>query len=267
MAKHLRVKPRSRVDLGQWDPSDRGGYEDREHAAAELQKDLERLAELQERLYAGHRRALLVVLQGMDTSGKDGTIKHVFSGVNPVGCQVTSFKQPTPEELDHDFLWRVHRAAPRRGQIGIFNRSHYEDVLVVRVHNMVPRAVWKGRYDQINAFEQMLTASGTQIVKFFLHISKQEQKRRLQARLEDPEKSWKFEMSDLRERKLWGRYRAAYEDALGHCSTSWAPWTIVPADHKWYRNLVVARTIVESLEDLRLETPRPPRGLGRVTIR
>ena len=203
----------------------------------------------------------------MDTGGKDGTVKHVFSGVNPAGCSMTRFRAPSPEELDHDFLWRVHHAAPRKGQIGIFNRSHYEDVLVVRVHNLAPEEAWKRRYAQINAFERLLSDSGTRILKFFLHISKEEQKKRLEARLKDPAKRWKFSRTDLDERKLWGGYRRAYEDALSKCSTPWAPWHVVPANRKWFRNLVVARAIVEALEEMDPRTPVPKLSASRIRIR
>ncbi len=252
----LRVEPGHKVRLGRLDADETGDFRDRGEAEALLRKDLERLAVLQERLYAEDRRALLVVFQAMDTGGKDGAIRHVFTGVNPAGCQVTRFKVPSAEEADHDFLWRIHHAVPNRGNIGIFNRSQYEDVLVVRVHNLVPPSVWKARYDQINRFERHLSETGTRILKFFLHIDKAEQKRRLQARLDDPDKRWKFSKTDLQERKRWSDYQAAYEDALTRCSTPWAPWHIIPANRKWFRNLAVARTLVATLEEM---DPRPPR--------
>jgi PPK2 family polyphosphate:nucleotide phosphotransferase len=252
--KRYRVAPGKRVNLAKWDPADDGGLKKGKEADKLLARDVERLFGLQERLYAEGRRALLVVLQAMDTGGKDGTIKHVFSGVNPTGCRVTAFKAPSEEELAHDFLWRIQKAVPRYGEIGIFNRSHYEDVLVVRVRELVPKAVWQARYERINHFERDLIASGVHIVKFFLHISKDEQKERLEARLEDPAKRWKFDEGDLAERKRWDAYQAAYADALGKCSTEEAPWTVVPANRKWFRNLVVARTIVEKLEEM---NPKP----------
>jgi len=199
----------------------------------------------------------LLILQGMETSGKDGTISHVMSRVNPQGCRVTSFKQPTPIELSHDFLWRVHQAVPARGEIGIFNRSHYEEVLVVRVHGLVPKEVWSRRYDQINDFERILVDSGVTVLKFFLHISKKEQLERLQARLDDPTKLWKFNPGDLQERKLWKDYMAAYEDALSRCSTKDSPWFIIPANKKWVRNLAVSQILLETFERLNPQFPRP----------
>ena len=266
MTERYRVPPGTKVRLRDYDPDETGGYEGKEAARSPLKRDRRRLRDLQEILYAQAQHSLLIVLQATDTGGKDGTIRHVMRGVNPQGCQVVSFKQPTPEELAHDFLWRVHRATPRRGEITIFNRSHYEDVLVVRVHNLVPPSVWQQRYEQINEFEQLLAESGTTILKFFLHISKDEQKERLQARLDDPTKQWKFNIGDLKERALWDDYVAAYEDALSRCSTETAPWFVVPANHKWYRNVVVARIIVEALEGLDLRYPDPAPGLAQVVI-
>jgi PPK2 family polyphosphate:nucleotide phosphotransferase len=218
------------------------------------------------RLYAENRRSVLLVLQGMDTSGKDGTIRTVTSGVNPQSCQVVPFKQPSAEELDHDFLWRIHQAVPRRGNIGIFNRSHYEDVLVVRVHKLVPEAQWHKRYDQINAFEELLVEGGITLLKCFLHVSKDEQKKRLQARLDDPDKRWKFNHGDLDERKLWDDYQRAYEDALTRCNTAHAPWYIVPADRKWYRNLVVSQILREALEKLNPKFPPSAEGLDGIVV-
>jgi PPK2 family polyphosphate:nucleotide phosphotransferase len=200
------------------------------------------------------------VLQGMDASGKDGTIKHVMSGVNPQGCSVTSFKQPGSTELDHDFLWRIHVAVPPKGAIGIFNRSHYEDVLVARVHNLVPPEVWKKRYQQINNFEEMLVENNVQIVKFFLHMSSTEQKKRFDQRMEDRRKNWKFSASDYKEREFWSEYQTAYRDALGKCSTAHAPWYVIPSDHKWFRNFAVAEIVVETLESFKMRYPKglPP---------
>ncbi len=271
MSRDLRVRdfqapPGKRVLLKHWNPDATSGFKDADEAQPLLERDLRRLSALQERLFAEDRQSLLVVLQGMDTGGKDGTIKHVFTGVNPGGCTVTRFKTPSLEEAEHDFLWRVHRATPRRGEIMIFNRSHYEDVLIVRVRGLVPPAVWKRRYAQINRFERTLAESGTRILKFYLHIDKREQKRRLQARLADPTKRWKFSRTDLKERALWRDYRRAYEDALTECSTPWAPWHIVPANRKWHRNLVVARTIVETLEEMDPRLPKAPPGLSKIRV-
>ncbi|MEA2337404.1 MAG: hypothetical protein QOE82_1411 [Thermoanaerobaculia bacterium] len=215
----------------------------------------ERLGELQELLFAEHRHKILVILQGMDTSGKDGTVRHVMSGVSPSGVRVVSFKKPTAEELEHDFLWRVHAKTPGTGEIAVFNRSHYEDVLVVRVHDLVGEKVWRKRYNQINAFEEALIAGGTTILKFFLNISKSEQRKRLQERIDDPKKRWKFQHGDIEERALWDKYMKAYEDMLEKTSTKRAPWYAIPSDAKWYRNLAVGAVIVEALESLGMEYP------------
>ena len=253
-----RVKPGSRVDLSEWDPSDKGAFPEGKNEGRKRLLELnQRLEELQELLYAEHKHKVLIVLQAMDTGGKDGTIRHVFEGVNPQGVRVASFKKPTPEELDHDFLWRVHKQVPAKGEIVIFNRSHYEDVLVVRVHNLAPQEVWSKRYDHINDFERMLADEGTTILKFFLHIDLDEQKERLQARLDEPNKRWKFNPVDLEERKLWPKYIEAYEDAISKTSTDWAPWYIIPANRKWYRNLVVGTVITEVLEGLNMRHPEP----------
>jgi len=253
-----RVRPGARVRLDRFDPADTGKHTDEAAARAKLARDIERLARFQDVLYADGRYAVLIVLQGMDTSGKDGTIKHVMAGLNPSGCQVVPFKVPTEEEAAHDFLWRVHRVTPRRRHITIFNRSHYEDVIVPRVHRTVPRAVLKARYEHINAFERLLSDDATVILKFFLHISKEEQHRRLLARLADPTKQWKFSESDLKERLLWDDYMAAYERALTRCSTAHAPWWVVPSDRKWHRNLVIASVLVDALKALRCKYPPPP---------
>lgn len=243
--------------LKDFDPNDTGDFKDREAAEAATLKDLKRLRELQEKFYVDRRFSLLFVLQAMDTGGKDGTIDHVFSGVNPTGCHVTGFKRPNEEELSHDFLWRVHSAAPAKGMIGIFNRSHYEDVLVVRVHDYVPKKEWEKRYEQINAFEKLLADNGTIIIKFFLNIDKNEQKKRLQDRLDDKEKLWKFEPGDLKEREYWNDYQEAYQDAIAKCSTPYAPWYVVPANKKWYRNYVVAHALVKALENIDYKLPKP----------
>ena len=260
------VKPGRLVSLADYDPDDTGPYDSEEQTAELLAGLRAELAELQGLLFADNRYAVLIVLQGMDGSGKDSTIRHVMSSLTPLGCSATPFKTPSEEELEHDFLWRIHKALPGRGTIGIFNRSHYEDVLIVRVHNLVPRQVWKHRYRQINDFERMLTETGTVILKFFLHISKDEQKKRFEERLKNPTKYWKFAPKDIEERKFWDDYMAAYEAVLTKCSTAWAPWTIVPANHKWYRNLIVAQTIVKALKDLDLQWPAPTFDRSQVVI-
>jgi PPK2 family polyphosphate:nucleotide phosphotransferase len=255
---HYLVRPGHQVDLKNVDPDDTqlvpGGKADAKKKNARIQ---ERLGELQELLYAEHRRKLLIVLQGMDTSGKDGTIRHVMGGFNAQSTRVASFRKPSLDELEHDFLWRVHRVVPASGEAVVFNRSHYEDVLVVRVHNLVPKEMWQKRYGQIKDFERMLAESGTVILKFFLHISKEEQRVRLQARLDDPTKRWKFQAGDLEERKFWKDYQRAYEDALSKTSTDEAPWYIVPANQKWYRNYVVGSIIAETLDKLDMKYPDP----------
>jgi PPK2 family polyphosphate:nucleotide phosphotransferase len=267
VAKQLLNPPLGeKVRLKDYDPEYTDDYEEKADVKDQLKEDLERLAELQEVLFAESKRAILVVLQGIDTGGKDGTIEHVFSGINPQGVQVTAFKQPTPLELAHDFLWRIHLATPPKGYIGIFNRSHYEDVIVVRVHDLVTKKVWSKRYEQINQFEELLTENGTTILKFFLYISKDEQKKRLEKRLEDPHKQWKFDVNDLKERERWNEYVEAYEDMLTNCNTAYAPWHIVPANHKWYRNFVVTRTIVETMEGMNLKYPKPKEDLSHITI-
>ncbi|HEY4688761.1 MAG TPA: polyphosphate kinase 2 family protein [Anaerolineae bacterium] len=265
--KNYRVKPGSKMNLTRWDPDDASGFKgDKEAAVERLAKLNQQLAALQETLYAEHKHKVLILLQAMDTGGKDGTIRSVFEGINPQGVRVASFKGPTPIELDHDYLWRVHQQVPGRGEIVIFNRSHYEDALIVRVHNLVPPKVWRKRYDHINAFERMLADEGTTILKFFLHISKGEQQKRLQARLDEPNKRWKFNTADLGERKLWPQYMQAYADAIGQTSTGWAPWHVVPANRKWYRNLVVASVIVETLKGLKMRYPKPEADLDQVVI-
>jgi PPK2 family polyphosphate:nucleotide phosphotransferase len=261
----LRVRPGERIDLAKTDPSATFGHT-RDAADADLAVGLERLADLQDRLWAEGRRRVLVVLQGIDAAGKDGTIRHVMGAFNPQGCRVTSFKVPSADELAHDYLWRVHRAVPGSGEIAIFNRSHYEDVLVVRVHDLVPRAVWQRRYDQINAFERMLAEEGTTIVKFFLYIDPDEQRERFQARLDDPAKRWKFRLGDLDERKRWDEYIAAYEDALSRCSTDMAPWHVIPANRKWFRNLAVAEILADTLDELKPVYPKPEEDLDGVVI-
>lgn len=253
MSKY-RIPPETDVDLSQFDTSYQGDL-DKKTGKSQLIECTKGLSDIQELMYAEHKQRLLVVLQGIDTSGKDGTIEHVFGDVNPQGTKVISFKVPTRKELDHDYLWRVHQHTPGNGEIVIFNRSHYEDVLVVRVHDLAPKAVWKKRYDHINAFERLLAEEGTTIRKFFLHISKQEQARRFLARLDRPHKRWKFNPDDLEEREYWDDYITAFEDVLGKTSTPWAPWYVVPSDRKWYRNLVVATVILETLKSLGMAFP------------
>jgi PPK2 family polyphosphate:nucleotide phosphotransferase len=252
----LRVEPGTSVDLGAIDPNADHGR-DKDTARQELDRDRARLASLQERLWAEHRRRVLVVLQGIDTAGKGGTIEHVMGAFNPLGCPVHAFKVPTEAELAHDYLWRVHARVPADGEIAIFDRSHYEDVLVVRVLGLVPEEQWRRRYDQINAFERLLVDEGTTILKFFLFIDRDEQRERFQARLDDPDKRWKFRMGDLEARRHWDDYIAAYEEALSRCSTEDAPWYVVPSNRKWFRNLAVAQILADTLERLDPRFPDP----------
>jgi PPK2 family polyphosphate:nucleotide phosphotransferase len=264
---HFIVPPGERIRLEDYNPGFTGHFESEDEASAKLKKDVVRLAKYHDMLYAQHTYALLVVLQGMDTSGKDGTIRHVMSGVNPQGTQVYSFKAPSAEELNHDFLWRSAKVLPERGRICIFNRSYYEEVLVVRVHPELLEAqrlpaepdgkrLWKQRFEDINNFEKYLVGNGIIVLKFFLHLSKAEQRRRLLARIDEPEKNWKFSLSDVKERGYWDEYQKAYEDALTHTSTEWAPWYVVPADHKWFTRTVVADVIASKLKSLKLEYPQ-----------
>jgi PPK2 family polyphosphate:nucleotide phosphotransferase len=263
LIKRCIVKSGSKAHLKDRDPGDTFGVRRNDRA---FEKRLDRLRELQQLLYAYRRFALLIVLQALDAGGKDGTIRHVMSGVNPQGCKVTSFKVPTSEERAHDFLWRVHKAVPECGDIGIFNRSHYEDVLVVRVHRTAPKDVWSKRYGQINDFEQMLAENGVRILKFFLHISKEEQKRRLQARITDPTRNWKISAADIEDRGHWDDYVKAYEDALRKCSTPAGPWYVIPADHKWLRNYLVAEIVVQALEEMKLKYPPPAIDVSKIQI-
>jgi len=256
LRERLLVEPGKPVMLADWDPADKLTFKKDRDYEATLAAGIARLDELQYLMYAEHRHALLIVLQGMDAAGKDSTIRHVMSGFNPQGCRVTAFKTPTSEEADHDFLWRVHRAVPLKGDIAIFNRSHYEDVLVARVRTLVPKEVWSRRYEQINQFEALLTENGVTIVKLFLHMSKDEQMQRFAARLEDPTKQWKLAPGDFEDREYWDDYMAAYEDALARCSTDAGPWYIIPADRKWVRNLAVSQILVETLEALKMKFPK-----------
>ncbi|WP_119072464.1 polyphosphate kinase 2 family protein [Aggregatilinea lenta] len=261
----IQPQPGQQINLAGYDPDYTGDWE-KDLARRQFKDNQERMDALQNVLYAEHKHALLIVLQAMDAGGKDSTIRKVMEGINPQGVHVWSFKQPTPEELDHDFLWRIHQHVPAKGMIGIFNRSHYEDVLVVRVNKLVPDDVWQARYDHINAFERLIADSGVTILKFYLHISKAEQKERFEDRLKEPDKHWKFSRGDLPVRKRWDDYMAAYEDALTRCNTAWAPWYIVPANHKWYRDLVISDAIVRALESLHMEYPAPEPDLDKVKI-
>jgi PPK2 family polyphosphate:nucleotide phosphotransferase len=253
----FKIPPGSKVKLKDFDPSFKGGHKSHEDAAEEIDHYQQKLRTLQDLLYSEHRHSLLICLQAMDTGGKDGTIDHVLGAMNPQGCRVAAFREPSPEELAHDFLWRAHKAAPARGEVVIFNRSHYEDVLVVRVHKLVPKSVWSRRYEQINAFEKELAAHDAHILKFYLHISPDEQLKRFKQRLDDPAKQWKISESDYKDRANWDKFTEAYQDALSRCSTAHAPWFVIPANHKWFRNLAIARIVVEHLESLRMKYPAP----------
>ena len=245
------------------DPDDTAGFDDEAVAGEQARENTQKLEKLQSVLYAEHKRAILIVLQGMDAAGKDGTIMHVMSGVNPQGCQVTAFKQPSHEELDHDFLWRIHKAMPPRGDIGIFNRSHYEDVLVVRVHNLAPKEVWSDRFRQIREFEDMLYRNQVVILKFFLNISKAEQEKRFQARVGDPDRNWKSSDADFTERKFWSEYQDAYQDAIQKTSRAHAPWYVIPSNHKWFRNMAISAIIVDAESK---STPKPSQRTTKTSL-
>jgi PPK2 family polyphosphate:nucleotide phosphotransferase len=263
-----RVPPGAKVRLRDHDPRDTSGFKgSKDDAVAETRALGQDLQKLQELLWADHRHRILLVLQGLDTSGKDGTVSHVFDGVNPQGVRVAKFGPPSPVELAHDFLWRVYPELPESGEIAIFNRSHYEDVLIVRVDHLAPRDVWSRRYHEINEFERTVVDEGTTVVKFFLHISRKEQTKRLQERLNDPTKHWKFSASDMTERRNWNQYTPAIEEMLERTSTPWAPWYLVPSDRKWYRDLVVSRVLVRTLKDLKLRWPKLPEEFTSTTIR
>lgn len=263
MKQPIKVVPPIR--LKNFDPDFHDGL-DKDETREKTTKLCQRIGELQDLLYANARQAVLILLQGMDTSGKDGAAKRVLEFVEPAGVETTNFKTPSAEERAHDYLWRIHQRVPRYGGIGVFNRSHYEDVLIVRVMKVQPERVWRPRYDQINAFEKHLFENRVVLLKFFLHIRKEEQAERLQSRLENPHKNWKFESADLEMRKKWPQFQRAYEDALNCCSTSWAPWHIVPADRKWYRDYVIARTVVTAMEKLKLKWPQPKEDLSKIRI-
>lgn len=263
--KALMVKPGSRIKLAEIDPGYRGRHESHEQAQPEIEKHVRKMDELQYLMYAERKHALLIVLQGLDAGGKDGVVRHLISGMNPAGCKVTGFKGPTPEELAHDFLWRAHPHAPGKGEVAIFNRSHYEDVLVVRVHGLAPKKVWALRYELINDFEKLLAVeNNTTILKFFLYISKEEQLARFQERLETPAKNWKISDADYKEREYWDEYIAAFEDTLRKTSTKHAPWFVIPANHKWFRDLAISAIIVETMQDMKMRMPEPTVDLTEI---
>lgn len=260
------VIPDSKIRLSRTSTGDTGSYANRDEAGADLEHNRQKLDELQELLTADGRHAVLIVLQGMDTAGKDGTIRHIFTGVNPQACSVTSFKAPTPEEQRHDFLWRAHHAVPMKGSVGIFNRSHYEDVLITRVHKQISDKVAHRRMKEIARFEETLAQNGVTILKFFLHISREEQTRRLEERLADPKKHWKISESDFAERRYWPAYQEAYEDAIERTSRADAPWFIVPADHKWYRNVVISSLLVDAMEGLKMKYPQATFDISKIKL-
>jgi len=263
--KKLIVKPNSKIRLKHLDPDYHGKHESRESALPEIQKNLQKMEPLQYLMYAENKHSLLIVLQGLDAAGKDGVVRHVLTGMNPSGCVSVNFKQPTARELAHDFLWRVHPHVPAKGSVAIFNRSHYEDVLVARVHNLVPEKVWSKRYDQINDFERLIaTENNTTILKFFLHISKEEQLERFKKRLDDPARQWKISDSDYKERDYWKDYTEAFEDVLSKTSTERAPWFIIPANHKWFRNLTISQIITRAMEEMNMQLPKPTVNLAEI---
>ena len=265
LIKRLKVEPGSKVKLSDIDPDFHGTHESEDEAKAELQHNLDRITTLQRKLYADRAHSLLIILQGIDGAGKDGTCWHVVSALDPQGVDVVGFKQPSPEELDHDFLWRVHPHAPGLGRVAVFNRSQYEDVLVVRVHNLVPKDTWKRRYEFINEWERLLVEEkNTTILKFFLYISKDEQLSRFKERLDDPARQWKISDSDYSERKLWDKYIDAFEAAISRCSTKRAPWFIIPSNHKWFRNFAVSQIVARAMEDMKLELPKPTVDLQKI---
>ncbi|HSP46012.1 MAG TPA: polyphosphate kinase 2 family protein [Chthoniobacterales bacterium] len=261
----IKAQRGDKVRLSKIDPDETGGLT-KDEACARFAERREEVSLLQEKLFSEHERSLLILFQAMDTGGKDGAVKGLCSGLDPGGFEIASFKAPTPVELDHDFLWRAHKVTPRKGMIGIWNRSHYEDVLVVRVHKLVPKKVWKARYEQINAFEQMLSENGTTIVKIMLHISRDEQKKRLQARLDNPEERWKFALGDLKERGYWDDYQKAYEDAINRCATNFGPWHVVPANHKWARDLAIGEVVLRALKKMKPSYPKIRFDPAAVTI-
>jgi PPK2 family polyphosphate:nucleotide phosphotransferase len=263
--KKFMVEPGSKVRLKHFDPGYHGKHQSHKEALPDIQKHIEKIDQLQYLLYAERKHSLLIVLQGLDAAGKDGTVRHIFTGMNPAGCVVSEFKQPTPEELAHDFLWRVHPHVPAKGSVAIFNRSHYEDVLVVRVHELAPEKIWSKRYDEINQFEKLIAAqNNTTILKFFLHISKEEQLARFAARLDDPERQWKISETDYKERDYWGAYTEAFEDVLNKTSTGRAPWFVIPSNHKWFRDLAVSQIIARTMEEMNMHTPQATVDLAKI---
>src|SRR2546423_14313265 len=263
--KKLVVNPGSNIRLKHFDPGYHGKHESHKSALPEIQQNLQKMEELQYRMYAENKHSLLIVLQGLDSAGKDGLVRHVLTGLNPSGCISTNFKEPTKEDLAHDFLWRVHPHVPAKGSIAIFNRSHYEDVLVVRVHELAPEKVWSKRYDEINDFEKLIVAqNNTTILKFFLHISKDEQLARFAKRLDDPARQWKISESDYKERGYWDDYTKAFEDVLDKTSTEHAPWFIIPSNHKWFRDLAISQIIVWQMEDMNMQMPKPTADLAKI---
>ncbi len=263
--KKLIVEPGSKVRLKEFDPNYHGKHESHKSALPEIQKNLQKIEQKQYLMYAENKHSLLIVLQGLDAAGKDGVVRHVLTGMNPSGCVASNFKQPTAKELAHDFLWRVHPHAPAKGSVAIFNRSHYEDVLVVRVHGLVPEKVWSKRYDEINDFEKLIAAqNNTTILKFFLHISKQEQLARFAKRLDDPARHWKISESDYKEREYWNDYTEAFEDVLTRTSTEHAPWFVIPSNHKWFRDLAVSQIIARSMEEMKMQMPKPTADLEKI---
>ena len=263
--KKLVVKPRSEIRLKHFDPGYHGRQESHKSALPEIQENRQKMEELQYLMYAENKHSLLIVLQGLDAAGKDGVVRHVLTGMNPEGCVAVNFKEPTPKELAHDFLWRVHPHVPAKGSVAIFNRSHYEDVLVARVHGLVPKKIWSKRYDQINDFEQLIaTENNTTILKFFLHISKDEQLARFKKRLDDPTRQWKISESDYKEREYWGDYVKAFEDVLTRTSTECAPWFIIPSNHKWFRDLAISQIIVRQMEAMGMQLPKPTVNLAEI---
>jgi PPK2 family polyphosphate:nucleotide phosphotransferase len=266
MIGQLRVEPGDSPHLAKRDPGSKLGMKNKAAGLELLEELIGELSDLHNRLWAEATRSVLLVLQGLDASGKDGTIRHILTGVNPQGCRIVSFKAPSESELAHDYLWRIHANCPARGELGIFNRSHYEDIVAVRVRGLAPKAVWSRRAQHVREFERMLVDEGTRVVKVFLHVSKDEQRERLQERLDDPAKRWKFQPGDLDDRKLWDEYTAAYEETLAETSTEWAPWHVVPADHNWVRNTAVASVLAATLKELDPQLPDPPQGLDDVSI-
>jgi PPK2 family polyphosphate:nucleotide phosphotransferase len=263
--KQFVVKPRAEIRIKHFDPGYHGKHESHKKALSQIQESLQKMEQLQYRMYAENKHSLLIVLQGLDAAGKDGVVRHVLTGMNPAGCVSVNFKEPTKEDLAHDFLWRVYPHVPARGSVAIFNRSHYEDVLVVRVHRLAPERVWSKRYDEINQFERLIaTQNNTAILKFFLHISKEEQLERFKKRLDDPDRQWKISDTDYKERDYWSDYTRAFEDVLNKTSTDYAPWFIVPSNHKWFRDLAISQIIVRRIEDMDIQVPKPTVNLAEI---